>query len=548
MAGLSKSRISAFEQCPKRLWLSVHRRDLAEYDDGAEARFAAGHTVGEIACALHPGGVMVEAEPHLSAAVAETARLIGAGHPGPIFEATFEHEGVLVRVDVLSRMGEGWAAAEVKSSTRVKDYHYSDLATQVWVMNGAGLSLTSAAIRHIDTDFVLTREGDFAGLFADAELLGELDDLVAGRAGVVAEARAVLGGPEPVHEVGDHCSAPFDCEFAGYCHRDLPPGPEWPVTLLPYGDGSKWAGQGIEDLLDLSEDNLNERNARILAATRSGVPFHDGEGARAAMADWGWPRAWLDFETISFAVPRWIGTRPYQQIPFQFSLHLEAEDGTITHHEFLSCDGTDPRRACAEGLVDMIPPGACVIAYNAAFEKGVLRNLAGWFPDLAAPLMAIEASTVDLWPIARARWYHRDQRGSWSIKAVLPTIAPEFDYGGLDVKAGGDAQAAIVEDAETHREAARRGAAQSRFLGEGDRQLVVTVAHETALAPGLLPAAVGTGAGFALNGEIAAQRILVGEVEGDLAARDQRFAGEAHLIERNPFAIGIDRDHDLAVR
>lgn len=479
MAGLSKSRISAFEQCPKRLWLSVHRRDRAEYDDGAEARFAAGHAVGEIACALYPGGVMVEAEPNLSAAVAETARLIAAGHPGPIFEATFEHKGVLVRVDVLSRTGEGWAAAEVKSATRVKDYHYGDLATQVWVMRGAGLPLTSAAIRHIDTGFMLTREGDFAGLFADAELLGELDDLVAGRAGVVAEARAVLGGPEPVHEVGDHCSAPFACEFAGYCHRDLPPEPEWPVTLLPYGGGNRWAEQGIEDLLDLAEDDLNERNARILAATRSGVPFHDVEGARAAMAEWGWPRAWLDFETIGFAVPRWIGTRPYQQIPFQFSLHLESEDGTIAHHEFLSCDDTDPRRACAEALVHMIPPGACVIAYNAAFEKGVLRNLAGWFPDLAAPLLAIEAATVDLWPIARAHWYHRDQRGSWSIKAVLPTIAPELDYGALEVKAGGDAQAAWLEAADPDCPPLRREALAEalRAYCERDTWAMVAVAR-----------------------------------------------------------------------
>ena len=165
------------------------------------------------------------------------------------------------------------------------------------------------------------------------------------------------------------------------------------------------------------------------------------------MKSWGWPRAWLDFETIAAAVPRWIGTRPYQQIPFQFSLHLEAKDGTITHYEFLSCDGTDPRRACAEALVKMIPAGACVIAYNASFEKRVLRDLAGWFSDLAKPLLALEASTVDLLPVAREHWYHRDQHGSWSIKAVLPTIAPELDYASLEVKDGSNAQEAWLEAA-----------------------------------------------------------------------------------------------------
>ncbi len=390
---------------------------------------------------------MVDAEPSLSAAVAETARLIETGHPGPIFEATFEHEGVLVRVDVLSREGHGWAAAEVKSATSVKEYHRGDLATQVWVMRSAGLPLVAAAIRHIDTAFVLTREADFAGLFTDTELLVELEDQVAGRAAVAAGARDVLSGSEPVREVGEHCTAPFDCEFTDYCRRDLPPGPDWPVTLLPYGGGKKWVSQGILDLLDLAEGDLNERNARILAATRSGMPFHDVEGARAAMAGWGWPRAWLDFETINPAIPRWIGTRPYQQVPFQFSLHLETEDGAMTHREFLSCDGSDPRRACAEALVAAVPDGACVVAYNAAFEKRVLRDLASWFPDLADQLLAMESATVDLLPVARDHWYHRDQHGSWSIKAVLPTIAPELDYATLEVKDGGNAQTAWDEAA-----------------------------------------------------------------------------------------------------
>ena len=456
--GLSKSRITSFEQCPKKLWLSVHRRDLAEHDAGAEARFASGNAVGDIACALHPSGVMVEAEPDLGAAVAETARLIAEGHPGPIFEATFEHDGVLVRVDVLERRKKGWHAAEVKSSTGVKDYHRGDLATQAWLLQACGLPLKSASVRHIDRDFELTREGDYAGLFADAELLRPLKSIIDGRAGVVAAAREVLAGEEPVVEIGEHCSSPFECEFSAWCRRDLPTGPDWPVTLLPYGGGKKWAEQGIEDLLELHEGDLNARNARILAATRDDAPFHDAKGARKAMKAWGWPRAWLDFETIAAAVPRWIGTRPYQQIPFQFSLHLEEKDGTITHHEFLSCDGSDPRRACAEALVEMIPAGACVIAYNASFEKRVLRDLAGWIPDLAEPLLALEASTVDLLPVAREHWYHRDQRGSWSIKAVLPTIAPELDYASLEVKDGGNAQEAWLEAAAPDCDLLRREA------------------------------------------------------------------------------------------
>ena len=444
--GLSKSRITSFEQCPKKLWLSVHRPELAQFDEGVEMRFAGGNEVGEIACALHPEGVMVQAEPDLTAALATTSLLMDEGHPGPIFEATFQHDGVLVRVDVLERSGESsWRAAEVKSSTGVKDYHRGDLATQIWVMREAGVELDGAAIRHIDNTFELTREGDYAGLLADAELMEELEDIIADRAALVAEARDILAGDEPAIEMGDHCTSPFECEFSAYCGRDLPAGPEWPVTVLPRGAGKKWLEQGVENLLDLSEEDLSAKNAQILTATSDGVPYHDAEGARREMAQWGWPRAWLDFETIAPAVPRWIGTKPYQQIPFQFSLHLEQEDGTISHHEFLSCDGSDPRRACAEALVAMVPSDATVIAYYAPFERRVLRDLAAWVPDLAEPLLAMEKATVDLLPVTRNNWYHRDQRGSWSIKAVLPTIAPELDYASLEVKDGGNAQLAWQE-------------------------------------------------------------------------------------------------------
>jgi hypothetical protein len=447
--GLSKSRITAFEQCPKRLWLAIHQPEVAEQEEGAEARFATGNAVGDIASALHPGGFIVEAEPSLSAALVTTARLITGGHPGPIFGATFEHEGVLIRVDVLEQVeGGGWSAAEVKSSGSVKGYHRGDLATQIWVMREAGIDLKRAAIRHIDTAFVLTREGDYAGLFTDANLLGELEEVVAGRPALVAEALGVLAGSEPECEMGDHCAKPFTCEFTAYCSRHLPPGPEWPVTLLPYGGGKSWLANGTDNLLDLTEGDLNARNARILAATRDDQPFHDPQGARKAMACWGWPRAWLDFETVAPAIPRWIGTRPFQQIPFQFSLHLEQKDGSMTHHEFLSCDGFDPRRACAEALVAHVPVGATVVAYNAAFERSVLRALAFAFPDMAARLEATAEATVDLLPLARNHWYHRDQRGSWSIKAVLPTIATELDYGALEVKDGGDAQAAWFEAAD----------------------------------------------------------------------------------------------------
>jgi hypothetical protein len=466
--GLSKTKITMFEQCSKRLWLSVHRRELAEQDQGAESRFASGHVVGAIACDLLPTGTMVEAEPDLSYARPTTRALLDGSHDQPIFEATLEHDGVLVRIDILEPAGSGaWRMVEVKSSTSVKDYHLGDLATQLWVAENAGMSITSAAIRHIDGDFVLQQEGIFSGLFADAEL--------------VALARTTLRGPEPDLAPGDHCFAPFSCEFMVHCHKDLPAAPEWPVTILPYGRGKRFLAEHIGDLLKLDPADLSHETDKLIhRATITGEAYHDRAGARAAMKDWTYPRTWLDFETIGFAAPRWVGTRPYQQVPFQFSAHVEELEGVLFHHEFLSLDGLDPRRACALALLNHVPETGAIIAYNASFEKRCIAELAQAFPDLSERLACMVERLVDLLPVTRANWYHRDQRGSWSIKAVLPTIASELDYIGLEVKDGSSAQEAYLEAIGHHTSSRRRNAidaALRKYCGRDTEAMIALARH-----------------------------------------------------------------------
>lgn len=222
----------------------------------------------------------------------------------------------------------------------------------------------------------------------------------------------------------------------------------------------------------------------IVAATRSGLPFHDDVGARAAMAQWAFPRAWIDFEAASPAVPRWIGTRPYQQIPFQFSLHLEHADGTITHNEYLRCDGSDPREGCARALVEAIPEQATLIAYNAGFERSILRGLARDVPDCADALLAMAERTVDLQPVARNHWYHREQRGSWSLKAVLPTVA-DIDYEDLEVKGGAMAQDSFLEAIAADTDPTRRGVidAALRAYCKRDTWAMILVARRLAAGP-----------------------------------------------------------------
>ena len=459
--GLSKSKITAFEQCPKRLWLQTHKPDVGELDPGAEMRFASGHLVGEAACSLCSGGVMIEAEPDMQAAIDRTADLIATAGDQPLFEATFAHDGVLVRVDIMEPDGQGgWHVAEVKSSTSRKEYHLADLATQLWVMREAGVPVTSAAIRHLNNQFVLAREGDYRGLFADTPSLDEAKPIAAKRAKVIAEIREMLAGPEPDIGPGDHCSDPFECDYQAYCARDLTPA-RYPVASLPRVSKqivAKWADAGIGELTDVPPGSFtNAVHAKIHDATLSGEPFHDREGAKLAVGGWTYPRSYLDFETIAFALPKWLETKPWEQVPFQFSLHVEAEDGELAHHEFLSLDGNDPRRACAEALVAMVPTDGCVIAYNASFERGCLIRLAERFFDLESDLRAIADRLVDLLPVARDHWYHPDQCGSWSIKKVLPTIPSASSYDELEVGDGAAAQMAYFEAINPGTCSVRRG-------------------------------------------------------------------------------------------
>jgi hypothetical protein len=447
------------------LGLVAHRRELAEQDPVARMRFAVGNEVGRIARDLSAGGVLIEAQPDLAAALSHTLQLLAAGHRAPVFEATFQHDGVLTQADVIEPVGEGaWRIAEVKSSSGAKDHHLGDVASQVWVAKQSGLPITSAVVRHIDTSFVLQSEGDYRGLLKDTDVTLRIQPLIARHPEIVDRARAVLEGPEPDRDMGSHCDEPYACEFKNHCRRNQPEGPKWPISMLPNTGrrvAAEWAGEGIEDLLELEEaDLLNPLHQRILRATRSRQPFHDVEAINRAVAGWQYPLHFLDFETIAPTIPRWIGTRPFQQIPFQFSCHTETLSGVLLHTEYLNTDGSDPRRPLAEALVRTLlhddARAGTIVAYHASFERGCVRGLAEAFPDLAAQLRDIEDRIVDLLPITRKHFYHPDQRGSWSIKRVIAAVLPAMSYAELEISDGNTAQRAWLDIVDPSTPAERR--------------------------------------------------------------------------------------------
>jgi len=446
---LSKSKLIAWRQCPKRLWLELHRPKLKD-ESGAVLRFRAGHEVGEVARSLVPKGRLIPHEHDLEAALRETQEALRAEPHRPLFEPAFRHGDLLVRADVLLDPKGAATLVEVKSTASVKEYHVEDAAIQSHVVKAAGIDLARTHIAHVNTQWVYPGGQAYAGLLTEVDVSAAIAPAMHQVPTWLGEAQAVAGGPEPDIAMGAQCISPFACPFQGYCESLAGPRPEYPVELLPGKDGKALARRlreaGFADLRDVPESRVaGALLARIHEATRTGRAHLDAD-ARRAMAEWASQRYWLDFETMGFAVPIWAGTRPYQQIPFQWSCHVEGGDGELDHEYFLDLSGADPRRACAEALLGTLRQHGAIVTYHASFERKVLRELAQCFPDLAPRLSALHDRVVDLEPVVKAHYYHPAMMGSFSIKAVLPTIAPELDYATLgEVQDGDMAQAAYLE-------------------------------------------------------------------------------------------------------
>lgn len=461
MSRLSKSRIMSSLQCLRRLHLEVNRPELAVMSARTQIAFDIGHRVGDIAVQIYGGGAgeYIEYEAGLGKALEQTRELLRAGPREPVFEATLEHGGVLVREDVLLPQQGGWHIVEVKASTRLKDEHVQDCAIQAWVHEGAGFSFERFSLAHIDNQFVYPGGGDYAGLLVEEDLTREVRQLQHSVPLWVEAAMAAADGPEPKLAVGQHCFTPYECPFFRHC---WPVDSDYPVHGLK--GSRKKLGQlvskGYSDIREVPGEALtSEDQYRIWRVTRQGVPeILPAAGAFVSGLDW--PRFYLDFETVGPAVPVWPGTRPYEVLPFQWSCHVERTPGELHHEEFLDMSGEPPMRALAEALIAVLGDRGPVLMYT-AYEKGVIMALAARFPDLAGPLQAIVSRLVDLYPVTKASYYHPDMMGSWSIKAVLPTIDPSMDWEKLEgIHEGSEASTAWLDavhsNDERHREAVRR--------------------------------------------------------------------------------------------
>ena len=442
----SKSKYTDLWRCPKMAWLDKYKPEEREVDEALDARFETGNNVGDLAMGLFGDFVEVtvkgeDGKNDIPKMIEWTREEMEKETP-VICEASFDYNGAYCAVDILRRDGEGWAMYEVKSTTHPERPIYAvDIAYQKYVLEHCGVTVTRAYVVTLNNQYVFDGTLDISKLFKITDLTDISDDLKTFVESDLAKAEKLLADPEePDSCFSERCEEPYDCGYWKFCTRDLPS----PCVFDLYSFGLKKSmplyNEGLISFeeLEKSDVDLSPINRRIIdfALHDRGV-YVDKENLSKFLKSFTYPLYFLDFESMQLVVPRYVGTRPYMQICFQYSLHyIEEEGGELKHKEFLAEPEEDPRRPLAESLCRDIPEDVDVVVFNKGFERTRIKEMAEAFPDLADHLMNIRNNIVDLLVPFRSGWYYKREIGNcFSIKSVLPALCPddpELDYHALD--------------------------------------------------------------------------------------------------------------------
>jgi predicted RecB family nuclease len=442
---LSKSKFVAGVQCLKRLYWQVYQPNLADpTDDSAVAILEQGHEVGRLACLGFPGGIRVTTERDgLNQAVRQTRELLANTEVPAIFEGAFEYGNVLVRVDILQRQPrKNWRLIEVKSTADVKDHHIYDVGIQHHVVRKAGVELSSVCLMHLNRDYVY-QGGDLDQhrLFRVRNLnrqVAKIDKDV--KSQIRRQVRTLEQAKPPQIKPGPHCNKPVICEFFSQCN---PPLPDDHISYLPRIHPTKiekLLDMGIHSIHDIPDEfPLSERARMACTSIQNRSPWYSSELA-ARLKEIRYPAFFMDFETVYPAIPRYPGMRPFDQLPFQWSVHTRRKPGAaVEHHEFLAEHEADPRNDFITSLCSVLGTTGTIVVYNQPFESQRLAEIAEWLPHRTRQIGAIRKRLWDLLPVVRTHVYHPAFRGSFSLKAVLPALVSELRYENMEVANGSDA-------------------------------------------------------------------------------------------------------------
>ncbi|EAK4033035.1 DUF2779 domain-containing protein [Campylobacter jejuni] len=437
----SKSKYIRGTQCAKSLWLQTYKKDvLSKPDENALAKFSTGDKVGELACKLFPNGVKIEFEGSSFDEKCEQTRQLLKNNQEVIYEATFCYNDILVMIDILQNTKEGLIINEVKSSTSLKNIYTDDCSLQYYVLSNLNYKIKQVNLIHLNNGYYKDDFLDINQLFISNDIT---DKIIQNQEQVKENLKyfeEILNKKEePDMDIGTQCFDPYECDGYEYCwikQRNLCENENiFNISRLNANKKFELYYKDIIDFKDIKDLSIFNENQQIQIKASLNKEFCiNKENIKKFLDTLNYPIYHLDFETFMQAVPEFKGVKPYMQIPFQYSLHIDYKD-KLEHKEFLSECRIDPRYELAKNLINDIPKDACVIAYNASFEKGVIRNLAITYPELSEYLLNIEKNIKDLMlPFQNKDYYHYKMQGSYSIKKVLPALIPDMEKAYKDLE------------------------------------------------------------------------------------------------------------------
>ncbi|HEC1746247.1 TPA: DUF2779 domain-containing protein [Campylobacter lari] len=429
----SKSRYTRGTQCAKSLWLKTYKDEVLSTPENTSDKFSSGNKVGELACELFPNGVKIEFEGSSLNEKCEQTRKLLENNQEVIYEATFCYDGILIMIDILQNTKDGMIINEVKSSTSLKDVYIDDCALQYYVLSNLGYKIKQVNLIHLNNEY-------YRGDFLDINQLFKINDItkeVLLNQNQVKEnlkyfEEILSKKEEPNIDIGIHCFNPYECDGYEYCwvkQRNLCENENvFNISRLNANKKFELYQKNIINFKDIKDLSIFNENQQIqIKASLNKEIYINKENIKNFLSTLTYPIYHLDFETFMQAIPEYKGIRPYMQIPFQYSLHIDYKD-KLEHKEFLSECGIDPRYELVRNLINDIQKDVCVLSYNASFEKGVIRNLALAFPEFSEHLLNIEKNIKDLMiPFQNKDFYHYKMQGSYSIKKVLPALIPDME-------------------------------------------------------------------------------------------------------------------------
>ena len=438
---LSKSRFLTGVRCDKLLWWAVREPDAVELQPDKVLRdlFDQGHAVGELATTLFPGGVLIDL-PHdaVEQRIEETREAI-AGQAPAVFEAAFLEHNTFVAVDILERQPGGFHLIEVKATNSQKPGYIIDVAVQLHVLRRAGIHVTQASLMHLNSDF---RNPDLGDRFCTTDVTTEAKKYDRAVATQLDKQMEALRGPLPDVSIGPQCHKPHACPFLERC---WPQDREHIIKLYNVGpkNAAKYMADGVHRISEIpASQKLPDAARRQVRALREERMIVE-PGLAEALEEFSGRLGFLDFETISRAIPVWPGLGPWGQAAAQFSYHEARPDGSYSHVGWLAEGPQDARPELARVMVEATQSAERIVTYS-GFEKTRIRALQKAAPELETQLVDLEAKLIDLLPVVRNFVYHPDFEGSFSLKYVLQPLVPELSYNDLVVVDGLEASVEIA--------------------------------------------------------------------------------------------------------